>query len=119
MKNRDWDRDIKNHDKIKRSKREWYNRNKATVNAINKKNRQKAYGWVKSYKQDHPCPCGEAHIAALDFHHLDPSQKEIRITDAAMRGWSIEKLKNEISKCIVLCANCHRKLHWNEKNMQM
>jgi hypothetical protein len=116
MRNRDWDRETHNHEQIKKSKREWYHRNKSIVNAINKQNRQRSYAWVVEYKTKHPCPCGESHVAALDFHHLDPSKKEIRVTNAAMRGWSIEKLKQEISKCTVLCSNCHRKLHWNEKH---
>jgi hypothetical protein len=32
------------------------------------------------------------------------------------RNYSISKIKKEIKKCSVICSNCHRKLHWEEKN---
>lgn len=47
---------------------------------------------------------------AIDFHHL--RDKEMSLSRAAYRNrWSIKKLKEEIRKCIRLCANCHRELH--------
>lgn len=55
--------------------------------------------------------CPEDHPAALDFHHLDPSQKEHEPAKITSR----KKLLEEIKKCIVLCSNCHRKLHWNQR----
>jgi predicted HNH restriction endonuclease len=59
--------------------------------------------------------CGENHPATLDFHHINPEDKDLAIADMIKRGWGIEKTKNELEKCIVLCSNCHRKLHYNEK----
>jgi predicted HNH restriction endonuclease len=45
--------------------------------------------------------CGyDRYIGALDFHHLDPSAKDGRVT-------TIE----EARKCRMLCANCHREAH--------
>lgn len=46
---------------------------------------------------------------ALELHHLDPSQKDFAISSA----WtlSVERMKKEIAKCVVLCANCHREVH--------
>ena len=43
---------------------------------------------------------------ALHFHHVDPSQKEFGI---ARRGFtrSIEKMRAEAAKCVLLCSNCH------------
>ena len=58
----------------------------------------------------------------LEFHHKDPSQKEFGIGQNGLtRSW--EKVKAEIEKCNLLCANCHRELHveerlTNEKNIQ-
>jgi len=47
---------------------------------------------------------------ALSFHHLDPKKKEFGISDKGLtRSW--EKVKNEIEKCILLCANCHMEVH--------
>jgi len=56
--------------------------------------------------------CGESHPACLDFHHKDSSQKLYELSRLCSRGVSIQSIKNEIEKCSVLCANCHRKLHW-------
>lgn len=49
-------------------------------------------------------------IKALEFHHLDPSQKDFGI---GQKGYtrSIEKNKQEVDKCILVCANCHREIH--------
>ena len=46
----------------------------------------------------------------FDFHHTDPTQKEFNISQV-MCGKSIEELKEEVDKCILLCAFCHRKHH--------
>ncbi len=53
-------------------------------------------------------------LRALHFHHIDPSTKEYAIFEGRpgqkkVRNW--EKLKLEIDKCILLCANCHMELH--------
>ena len=57
--------------------------------------------------------CGENRWWVLDFHHKN--NKEFSIGDASRKGVSIENLKEEIRKCDVLCANCHRDLHYKEK----
>ena len=56
--------------------------------------------------------CDESHQACLVFHHRNPAQKEFTIAYAAAQGWSEQKIREEIDKCDVLCANCHRKEHW-------
>ena len=55
---------------------------------------------------------------ALHFHHIDPLKKEFNIFEGRpghfkVRNW--DKLKIEIDKCILLCANCHTELHFNDK----
>lgn len=47
---------------------------------------------------------------ALEFHHIDPSKKEYEIKD--LRSHSKETLVKEIDKCILVCANCHREIHY-------
>jgi len=47
--------------------------------------------------------------AALQWHHLDPTQKEFGIS--GKRGAPVEQLKKEIDKCTLLCANCHAEVH--------
>ncbi len=50
----------------------------------------------------------DAYDGALEFHHLDPKSKEF---DFSHFNRSIEKVKEELDKCILLCANCHRMTH--------
>ena len=49
-------------------------------------------------------------ISALDFHHLDPKEKDFNIGDSG-KTLSFEKSKNEVDKCILVCSNCHREIH--------
>lgn len=51
-------------------------------------------------------------LAALDFHHVDPSKKKFGISLKLGRSW--DKLKDELQKCIILCANCHTEEHYVE-----
>tara|TARA_Y100000310_G_C20007586_1_gene501398 strand:+ start:67 stop:510 length:444 start_codon:yes stop_codon:yes gene_type:complete len=47
---------------------------------------------------------------ALEFHHPDPAQKDP--TFRSIRYWGIKKAQNELDKCILLCCNCHREIHY-------
>ena len=46
--------------------------------------------------------------AALEFHHTDPTKKDFSIGQTLR---SFEKIRREIEKTILLCANCHREIH--------
>lgn len=48
-------------------------------------------------------------FAALEFHHIDPTQKNFEPSKAYKKKW--ETLKKELDKCALLCANCHREVH--------
>ena len=52
-------------------------------------------------------------VAALDFHHTDPNCKDFQISRSHTK--SLAKVKPELDKCILLCSNCHRELHYNQK----
>ena len=55
--------------------------------------------------------CGIISIPEIyDFHHIDPLQKDFSIS-AVGNTYSWDKIKKEIDKCILLCANCHRQIH--------
>ena len=49
-------------------------------------------------------------LRALEFHHLDPNEKDFSVGE---KGYTMswEKVKNELDKCIMVCANCHREIH--------
>lgn len=105
----------KNQEKLKQYRREWYYRNSDKVKATTKANRQALKEWFADYKSTLSCErCGFSHPAALDFHHSDPTKKDGDVAYLAHAGGSKQKLLDEISKCIVLCANCHRIHHSDE-----
>jgi transcription elongation factor Elf1 len=52
-------------------------------------------------------------MGALDFHHLDPSKKDENIGRAIIQ-WKWERVKPELDKCILLCSNCHREIHYKQ-----
>ena len=45
---------------------------------------------------------------ALQFHHINPSEKDFTISG---KSYSLERLKKEVDKCIMVCANCHIEIH--------
>ena len=49
-------------------------------------------------------------LQALEFHHLDPKGKDFPLSGST-KSW--DNIKNELDKCILLCANCHREIHAN------
>jgi len=62
--------------------------------------------------------CGFAdHPSAFDFHHIDPSTKEISSSLAQM-SLKYEKVEKEAAKCIMVCANCHREIHARLSELQ-
>ena len=53
--------------------------------------------------------CGyDKNYSALEFHHLDPNEKDFTISK---KNSSWENIKKELDKCILICANCHREIH--------
>lgn len=80
------------------------------------------YKYVKNYRKrlkteiisalGNKCQCCgyDRCMEALEFHHLDPTQKDVSISG---KSWSIVKLGSEIQKCIMVCACCHREIHYN------
>jgi len=54
-------------------------------------------------------------LAALEFHHIDPTKKNKDLKNLTANG-SLMDILIELDKCILLCSNCHRELHWNENN---
>lgn len=67
--------------------------------------------WLADYKNRQKCYiCGNSDFRVLDFHHL--VDKEFSIADQMYYHYSFDRLKEEVKKCMVLCANCHRVLHY-------
>jgi hypothetical protein len=49
----------------------------------------------------------------LEFHHV--GQKDMTVTRMVSGGWSIARIQKEISRCRVLCSNCHRRITVEER----
>ena len=52
-------------------------------------------------------------IQALEFHHIDPSLKDFSFSSAISTIKSWEYLVTELKKCVLVCTNCHREIHYN------
>lgn len=82
---------------------------------MNQNRKNKRY-FILDYKQKQGCvQCSENHPSCLEFHHLNVNEKKSSISKMVHNDYPWEKILKEIAKCIVLCKNCHAKLHWNEK----
>jgi hypothetical protein len=113
-------KDPANVDKARESRRAWYYRNKEKAKKRTRAHLADKKKWLAEYKATLKCEqCEESHPACLEFHHRDKDQKEITISQAiCYAGWGVERVLEEIRKCQVLCANCHAKLHWHERQIE-
>lgn len=95
-------------------KRGWYKRNAAKVKAEVRDRKRKLARQLREYKEERGCTyCPEDSFYCLDFHHIN-SDKEFNVSKMVSNGYSWDKILQEINKCVLVCANCHRKLHAGE-----
>jgi hypothetical protein len=95
----------------------WNTLNKVKNAEYRRKTREKNRLWFDEYKKTLKCEiCGYNRcVGALDFHHKDPEGKDFHIAKAVGLRYSKERILKEIKKCTVLCAICHRELHYEEE----
>jgi predicted HNH restriction endonuclease len=63
---------------------------------------------IAEWKRVRGCSvCGETEPWVLDMHHLDPTEKETQPAQSA----TLKTFLKEADKCVLLCSNCHRKVH--------
>ena len=91
----------------KQKSKEHYQKYKEKYKQRNQLQKQRTRAIIAEAKQHGCSVCSEKEHVCLDFHHLDGKDKEV----ASMLGMNDTRVKEEISKCVVLCANCHRKHH--------
>lgn len=105
----------KNREQKLAAQKEHYSKNKEKYMNNQYNRRLERAKWFFEFKKTLSCQdCGEDHPACLQFHHLDPLQKEGNVSAFVAGGYSEEMIKKEIKKCEVLCSNCHLKKHWQE-----
>jgi len=56
-------------------------------------------------------------VESMDFHHLDPSTKEMPLGDARANPTVWPKIVAELRKCILVCRNCHGELHYGKRQL--
>lgn len=77
------------------------------IRARRVRTRQEAREFVVGYLQEHPCvDCGETDVVVLEFDHL--RDKASNVSNLIGSG-QLKRVKQEIAKCEVVCANCHRR----------
>jgi len=102
--------------------KKWQEKNAEQVREYHRLNKQeqnkKIRQYINEYKSTCSCKkCGDNRPYVLDFHHVDPSEKEFDLGNASK--YSMTKLKAEIEKCITLCRNCHSEFHYLEKEQNI
>ena len=55
----------------------------------------------------------EKEPVVLHFHHVDPATKISTISDLINRLTHMDRILDEIDKCVCICGNCHSKVHNN------
>ena len=93
-----------------RDTRRYADRRQYLIAAVQKRRRRIRQQAVE-YKGGECQTCGYCKcIDALEFHHADSSHKDFSISAKGYtRSWN--KVKEELDKCVLLCANCHREIH--------
>ena len=101
--------------KVKEYRQRYEEEHREERKAMRAKRRKKLQKLVNEYKLSKGCSiCGyNEHAEALDFHHT--TEKEFTIGQACNRTMSLERIKKEMEKCTILCANCHRIEHKKNK----
>ena len=96
--------------------RKYADRREYLIKAVSKR-RKKLREMAIEYKGGKCAICGyDSCIEALEFHHKDVNGKDFGISKSGItRSW--EKIKAEIDKCALVCANCHRELHANLRSL--
>jgi len=105
--------------KNKASRQEYYKKNSTKLKKNLYEKRRKNRKWLDNYKKLKVCGfCGEKETYCLDFHHVNPDEKESDIMSMVRNCYSIERMQREIDKCVLVCANCHRKVHHGLLNIK-
>jgi hypothetical protein len=96
--------------------RKYADRREYMIRAVSKR-RKKLREMAVQYGGGKCVLCGyDRCVEALEFHHKDSSKKDFAISqDGLTRSW--ERIKDEIDKCVLICANCHRELHTNIRSL--
>lgn len=93
-----------------REKRKYSDRRQYLIRAVHAR-RKKIRAMAVTYKGGKCQICGyDRCVEALEFHHASPTGKDFGISSKGYtRSW--KRVQEELDKCVMLCANCHREAH--------
>jgi hypothetical protein len=108
----------KNSEKYKQQAKDWNTNNptkrKRSANKSARLISKEQKRLAVEYKGGCCVDCGGKYpLPVYDFHHLDPTTKDSSIA-VLLNRWGFEAAKEELDKCVLLCANCHRVRHFGE-----
>lgn len=102
----------KDKEKQAKAQHEHYLRNKELFNERRRQVRVRMKKWFAEFSKNDKCiNCPESDKSCLDYHHVNPSEKDRSIADFIQKYSKIDKVIEEYKKCVCLCSNCHRKFH--------
>lgn len=89
--------------------RQHYEGNKQYYLDRNQQQRKKHRNKIKELKQSHPCTdCGQTFpYYVMEFDHINPENKSFNIGRSSKMN-SFKQIQEEIAKCDIVCANCHK-----------
>lgn len=98
---------------------EWYEVNKVKrrkqIHDRRALMREVGKAYVREYLESHPCvDCAEDDVVVLDFDHVRGVKKHM-VSWLVANGYTVKAIQDEIDKCEVRCANCHRRRHARER----
>ncbi len=92
--------------------RRWYNadpQRKVKVQERRRALQARTRDYIQQYKAEHPCvDCGEADPVVLEFDHVR-GEKKCNVANLVGKCWGLGRVREEIAKCEIRCANCHRR----------
>lgn len=98
----------------------WRAKNEKRYREYQRKRQAERAAFLLTIRQTLGCAkCGITDEWCLDFHHRNPAEKDRAVSRTFNNpNWSVKRIMAEIDKCDVLCANCHRRVHWEERQQQ-
>ena len=107
----------KDKEKQRECWRRWRRRNRKKDNKRVNDRKKEIKKWFRKYKENLKCNrCPENHPSCIDFHHN--GEKDFDVSFLVAKGYSKNRILEELKKCEVLCANCHRKEHWSNLGLK-
>lgn len=95
----------------------WYHRNKREHKSNVKKRKLALVKWVKGLRAAFACEsCGRSNPAFIELHHTCQNEYRLRLGEMAREGYAKQTILEEIDRGRVLCANCHRSVHYENED---